>query len=191
MELKPEDWLRAHGDALFRYALVRTGRRDVAEDLVQDTLLAAWRGRGGFRAASGERTWLFGIMKHKIDDHFRSVARCAGVQPPPGDETALDEEGLQFDENGSWRTRPGAWGGDPLGQVEVEQFWQELHRCVEALPERLREGFILRELSELESRQICEVLEVSENNLYVMLHRARLRLRACLEHAWFGSVVDA
>lgn len=187
MDLKPEEWLDAHGDALYRYALVRTGQRDVAEDLVQETLLAAWRGREGFRAASGERTWLFGIMKHKIDDHFRRTARTGGVLPAPDEDTAVDEESLEFGEDGSWRTRPGAWGGDPLGQAEAEQFWRELNRCLERLPVRLREGFVLRELSGLESRQICEVLEISENNLYVLLHRARLRVRSCLERSWFGG----
>lgn len=187
MELNPQGWLGAHGDALFRYALVRTGRRDVAEDLIQETLLAAWRGRDGFRAAAGERTWLFGIMRHKIDDHFRRVARTGGVLPAPDEDTAVDEESIEFGEDGSWRMRPGAWGGDPLGQVEVDQFWQELNRCVGHLPERLREGFILRELSDLDNRQVCEILEISENNLYVSLHRARLHIRRCLEHGWFDG----
>lgn len=185
MELNPEEWLGAHGDPLFRYALGRTGKRDVAEDLVQETLLAAWRGRDGFRAAADERTWLFGIMKHKIDDYFRRLARSGGVHPAPDEDTALDEEDVEFGEDGSWRMRPGRWGSDPLAEMEVDEFWAALNRCVESLPERLRESFLLRELGTLDSAGICGVLGVSENNLYVLLHRARLRLRTCLERHWF------
>ncbi|HKK13753.1 MAG TPA: sigma-70 family RNA polymerase sigma factor, partial [Gammaproteobacteria bacterium] len=172
-------------DALFRFALIHTGRRDVAEDLVQETLLAAWRGRTGFRQSSGERTWLVGILKHKIQDHYRRDGRQADLASRLADGDDTDDVQRWFLEDGHWRARPARWGSDPLAQVELEAFWDMLSRCIDALPERLREGFIAREITALETAGICELLGVSENNLYVLLHRARLRIRDCVERHWF------
>lgn len=180
-ELEPDEWLERHGDALFRYALLCVGRRDAAEDLVQETLLAAWRGRDNFRGTAAERTWLIGILKHKVDDHFRR----AGREPTTVDVEAIEE--ALFDASGHWDTKPSQWADDPAAQLEAERFLEVLQRCLALLPENQRASFVLREMEDVDLDGICKVLAVSATNLYVLLHRARLRVRQCLETQWFNA----
>lgn len=182
--MDPEQWLAAHGDALFRYALMRTGKSELAEDLVQETLLAAWRGRSDFQGLSGERTWLVAILKHKIDDHFRLISRRpvdAVVAETPDDEDAF------FDDQGSWVIKPEHWRDEPSMQTEAVAFWRVVQQCLAQLPESQRESFILREIEGEETASLCKTLGVSATNLYVLLHRARLQMRQCLELNWFGG----
>jgi len=182
--LDPQCWLVTHGDTLFRYALVRTGRTEVAEDLVQETLLAAWRGRDNFHGLSGERTWLIAILKHKIDDHFRSKGRC------PEDTTVaetMEDEDAFFDESGSWAIKPEHWRDEPSAQCEAGAFWRAVEHCLGQLPENQRDSFILREIEGMETEALCKTLSLSATNVYVLLHRARLQVRRCLELNWFGG----
>ncbi len=178
------NWVDEHGDYLFRFALSRLRKHEVAEDLVQETFLAALRARDRFAGASSERTWLVGILKRKIVDHLRHK----GHELPVSDLTALDQrvEAL-FDERGNWRKKPGKWPSDPSAALEREEFWAVFTACLRKLPERLASVFTLRELEALDSRQVCKVLSITANNLWVMLHRARLGLWLCLEVNWFGS----
>lgn len=183
----PERWLDEHGDALFGFAYLRLRDRDAAEDLVQDTLLAAWRGRASFAAHSSERTWLVGILKHKLADHWRRAGREQRHAAPLGTE-ALDPELLDalFDDarRGHWRAPPSAWS-DPDAALEQRQFWQVFNACVAALPPAQAQAFSLCELDGLRGEEACKAMGVAATNLWVMLHRARLRLRACLEKNWF------
>lgn len=185
--LDPHCWLESHGDTLYRYALRRTSRADVAEDLVQETLLAAWRGREAFQGMSGERTWLMGILKHKIDDHFRSEHRQPVEDAPAGAEA--DGDGVEdafFDDSGHWRIKPQEWASEPIAMLEAEGFWRVLLECLAKLPERQRESFTLRDIDGLDMEQLCKLLSLSTTNIYVLLHRARLQMRRCLEVHWFG-----
>lgn len=183
--LKPEAWLEKHGDVLYRYALARTGRSDIAQDLVQETLLAAWQGQHKFHGEATERTWLVGICRHKIVDYFRQSARrdagLADWQPDDIEDTDF------FHSNGSWRHPPGAWDHEPLGTVEAEGFVKTLQHCIADLPAAQRECFELRELAETSTQDVSLTLGVSLNHLYVLLHRARLGLRRCLEQHWFNN----
>lgn len=182
-KLQPESWLEEHGDVLYRYALARTGRRDVAQDLVQETLLAAWQGQKNFHGDASERTWLVGICRHKIVDHFRQTARRdAGLTSWQPDSA---EEADFFNSNGSWRHPPGAWDHEPLGTVEAQGFLQVLQQCMAGLPTAQRECFELRELAETSTEDASHALGVSLSHLHVLLHRARLGLRRCLEKHWF------
>lgn len=183
--LQPEKWLDEHGNALYRYALSRTGRADAAQDLVQETLLAAWKGRDGFQGVSTERTWLLGICRHKTLDYLRQSMRIGATAVSADAEYATEHE--FFTQRGAWRHPPGAWVNDPLGEAEAEGFWTVLQDCVSALPESQRESFVLRTLSEVDASDASTVLGVSPNHLYVLLHRARLRLRRCLQEHWFGD----
>lgn len=183
-ELDAEGWLHHHGDALFRYALRHTGAQDSAEDLVQDTLLAAWYSREGFRGEAAERTWLMGIMKHKVADHVRRQMRTPAQSAGDGSED--DMESRLFRANGMWREPPGRWGGDPLDDAQCDAFMDTLAQCLDGIPDAQRESFLMRELGELDAKATSDLLGVSANNLYVLLHRARLRLRRCLERTWFG-----
>lgn len=178
----PAGWVDAHGDALFRYALIRVRDRSLAEDMVQEALLAAFQGRDSFSGRSSERTWLVGILKNKIADHFRRKAR-EGLR----DESFLRENlGGPFDETGHWSPGPAEWGGDPADLFRQADFLDQLRRCLSEIPEGQASAFTLREVDGVEPREICKILEVSETNLWVLLHRARMRLRACLEANWFG-----
>jgi RNA polymerase sigma-70 factor (ECF subfamily) len=180
----PANWVDQHGDYLFHFALARVRQRAAAEDLVQETFLGALGSKGRFVGGASERTWLVGILKRKIVDHLRRKGR----ERPATDQTADDSwaEGV-FDDRGHWKRRPGGWGSDPAAAFERQEFWTIFTRCLGKLPGRLADAFTLREVEGLDSHEVCKVLEVSANNLWVMLHRARLRLLRCLEDNWFGT----
>lgn len=179
----PATWLDEHGDALYRYALVRVRDGSVAEDLVQETLLAAIRGLDGYTRASTERTWLIGILRHKTLDHFRRVARDRDLWD---EDAPVDEPDSEFDERGRWRVPPAAWSA-PESALDQEQFWRVFDGCVEDLPEKLRTPFMLHELDGLDTGSLTETLRVTKNNLWVILSRARRHLRRCLQHHWFQA----
>ena len=182
----PEQWLDRHGDALYRYALLRLRDPELAEEIVQECLVSALASRASFAGRSAERTWLISILKRKLIDHLRRLRR----ERPSDDRDDLQStdqvEAAVFDEKGLWKTSPSAWGGDPRAHLEKREFWSVVRRCLQALPSSLAEAFLLREMDQVESREICEVLDLSPTNLWTRLHRARLSLRACLEVHWFG-----
>jgi RNA polymerase sigma-70 factor (ECF subfamily) len=181
-EPSPGSWVDQHGDFLYRYALLRVGRPEVAEDLVQETFLGALRGREQFRGDASERTWLVAILKYKLIDHLRRSRRERPLSSLGEDEW----ENELFDRTGHWKKSPRRWTipGVALEQAELQQ---ALSGCLSKLPARLAEAFSLSEMDELPSEEVCKVLAVSAGNLWVMLHRARLRLCACLEKSWFGN----
>lgn len=180
----PRSWVDEHGDALFRYALSRLGDRDTAEDLVQETFLAALEARKRFRGASAPRTWLTSVLRHKLVDHLRRAGRQQIVGDPEVFESGLEQA---FDARGRWVQRPGRWApAAPAGELERREFQSALQACTEGLTGRAGEAFALRVLCELSADDVCKVLEVKPTNLWVLLHRARSRLRTCLERTWFG-----
>ncbi len=176
--LDPSRWVDEHGDALFRFAILRVKDEDLAADLVQETFLSALKAREGFRGGSALRTWLIGILKHKIVDHYRKnrvdmVSSDANPNLEPGEhrhDAALGH----------------SWNEPPSRLVENREFWTVLQDCLGALPEAQRRAFSMREFDGLPGDEISKVLDVTPTNLWVMLHRARGRLRDCLEKNWFG-----
>ena len=185
----PTEWLDLYGDYLYRYAMFRLRNATVAEDLVQDTLLAALQSRDKYRGQSHEKTWLVGILKHKILDHFRRIERNREVS----DEPEGAEDYHPFDKTGEWtghwitEEAPRDWQVDASAILEQKEFWEVFNRCLSELPEKTAAAFTLREVDGLSSEEICDVLNLSRNNLWVMLHRARLKLRSSLEAHWFTS----
>ncbi len=179
----PATWVDEHGDYLFRYAMFRLRDQASAEDVLQETLLAAIKGHAGFRGASSERTWLVGILRHKILDRFREVSQMR----PLNDIGAFDA--FDFQENGRWQvdSAPVAWRAKPDELIEQEEFWDVFTHGLSSLSARTATAFILREIDCLETDEICEALNVSRENLWVMLHRARLSLRRFLQINWFGA----
>ncbi len=191
----PARWVDEHGDYLFRYAMLRVRNATLAEDLVQEALLAALQSATSFAGAASERTWLVGILKHKAVDHFRRSAREAPLDA--GAEESVEPRHL-FMQTGEWvghwvaaaepekaHLGPVEWRADPAELVERAEFWAVFTGCLEPLPPRLASAFTLREIDGLTSEEICEVLGVTANNLWVMLHRARAHLRHCIELNWF------
>jgi RNA polymerase sigma-70 factor, ECF subfamily len=179
------DWLAEHGDYLYRYALARLRDPHLAEDAVQETLLAALQG-SGFAGKASARTWLTGILKHKIIDHFRRQQRETPLETP--DELADDATGADdyFAEDGHWNEPPQSWG-DPGSLLQQDQFLQTLQECMDRLPKNLARIFLLREVEETDNEEICKELEISATNAWVMLYRARMGLRKCLEMNWLGG----
>ncbi len=181
-------WLDEHGDYLFKYAIVRLRDETAAEDVMQETFLAALKAYEKFEGRGSERTWLVGILKHKITDHFRRSAREA----PVGEDLDEGPEHAEFFERpdqwtGHWANEhaPTDWHATPAELIERTDFWRVFNDCLSPLPQRTASAFTLREVEGLKSEEICEILNISANNLWVMLHRARLHLRNCLEINWF------
>jgi RNA polymerase sigma-70 factor (ECF subfamily) len=180
----PQTWLDQHGDILYRFALLRVRNAATAEDLVQDTLLAALHGRKRFAGESSERTWLIAILKNKIMDHFRRSAREAPL--PESDDPDALIDALFKKSNDHWQRMPSAWM-DPDAALEQGRFWKAFQVCLQGLPPRQAEAFALTELDGLDTAELCKVLAISSSNAWVLLHRARLRLRECLAQRWFAT----
>lgn len=183
-------WLDQHGDYLFKYASFRLRDAAAAEDAVQETFLAALKAYERFEGRGSERTWLVGILKHKITDHFRRRAR----ETPMGqDENDGPEHAEFFTRTDGWdhhwnnEYAPVDWHATPAQLVEQGDFWKVFNECLSPLPARTATVFTLREVDGLSSEEICEMLGIRVNNLWVMLHRARLHLRNCLQMNWFGK----
>jgi len=174
---------------LLRYAGLQLRDGAAAEDAVQETLLAALASDSGFAGRSNLRTWLTGILKHKIVDAIRRQSReRPAAEPGAGEESgelADVFDGL-FDRRGHWEEAPDAWQ-QPEGALGQKQFLAALEACLRALPERTARAFMMREHLGLETAEICKELGVTATHCWVMLHRARMALRLCLEKNWFAK----
>jgi RNA polymerase sigma-70 factor (ECF subfamily) len=180
--------IEGHRSYLLRYATLQLRDAGAAEDAVQDTLIAALEGWDRFGQKSSVKTWLTGILKHKIIDHIRRQSReqplIAGDSNNEHDEA--DVVDALFLENGHWRQPPSDWG-DPDKALENKAFMAVFEECAKNMPAKTARAFMMRELMELSTEDICKELEVSTTNCWVILHRARLNLRECLEMKWFGK----
>ncbi len=180
----PATWVDAHGDRLFRYALSRIRDERAAEDLVQDALVAAFKSKDKFLGNSSELTWMIGILRNKIFEHLRRQSREVPL------ETVEDEDresGL-FDGTGHWKAAvaPADWGGEPHRRAESAEFSAALKNCLGALTPNVARAFVLREMEGVEHRECAEAMGVPPGRLAVLLYRARMRLRRCLERNHFA-----
>ena len=179
--INPEIWVDAYGKSLFKYALSRLRDADLAEEKIQETFLAALQSRHRFQGRSTEKVWLISILKRKIFDHFREKNRHGhfrGVFPM---------EGITYDAPDCQKMKAIRLNSgflDPLTVCEQKEFFKQVRRALSDLPERLATVFSLRDVKELSSDEICELMNISVCNLYVMLHRARRRLRRILKFEW-------
>lgn len=182
-------------DQMFRFARLQLRDAHLAEDAVQEAIIAALQAKHRFHGLSSLRTWVFSILKNKIANQLR--------QSPPwirlsemmdlADEGSRDDQVLLerlFNENHHWQPvhRPARWH-DPNSQLEDNDFWRVFEACLSNLPEAQSRVFMMREFVELETHEICVATGATLTNLNVMLHRARLRLRNCLESNWFEQEV--
>ncbi len=171
---------------LLRYALLQLRNPAQAEDAVQETLLAALEGRERFSGRSSLRTWLTGILKHKIIDHLRRSGREQPLVSADDDRSEADAVDALFVEDGHWREFPAQWGS-PAKAFENSRFWSAFELCLQRLPARTAKVFTMREVMEMTTDEICQELDITTTNCWVMLHRARLMLRECLEMTWFDG----
>jgi RNA polymerase sigma-70 factor (ECF subfamily) len=182
LEIDPESWLDRHGDALYAYARQRVRDEHLAEELVQETLVTAIDRLESFRRASSVRTWLIGILRHKLLQHFREAGReRRQIVDELGPEVVDD----QFERSGYWKAGPKKWLIQPQGGPEREEFQRAFRECLAKLPARTRDAFLLSEHHQLNGEKLSKILGISATNVYVMLHRARSALRSCLERNWF------
>lgn len=177
------DWVETHADYLFNFAIGQVRDRSVAEDLVQETFLAAVKGRDRFSGQSAERTWLVGILRHKIYDHLRKTCRERAVRHDP--TPANDPE--SWEDSILWMHDVAAESQLPSRRIELAEFRENLELALGNLPPRIAQVFQLYEIEERPNHEVCAQMNISESNLWVMLHRARKQLREQLRGWWSGE----
>jgi len=171
--------------ALLKLARLQLRNDAWAEDVVSETMLAALEGAGRFGGQSQLKTWVVGILKHKIVDQFRKAGReiSADALQEAGDAETFDD---LFAPDGHFRARPLPSWGDPEAALDRTQFLETMQACVDKLPTALGRIFVMREWLDYETDELCKELGITATNVFVMLYRARMRLRECLESNWFG-----
>jgi RNA polymerase sigma-70 factor (TIGR02943 family) len=174
-----EEWVEAYSDLLYRYALTYLNDEEAAKDGVQETFLAAWRNMEGYRGAASVKNWLFVILKRKLIDHIRKKS-----SRPTTEEEGFDDH--FFDEEDHWRQGqyPKQWSVDFSNAVETKEFYQVFHSCGKKLKAIQHSVFIMRYVDGLKSEEICKELGITPSNYWVLIHRAKVGLRACLERNW-------
>lgn len=182
----PEFWVDKYADYLYRYALTRLREKRLAEDMVQETFLAALKSKNSFAGQSSEKTWLTGILKNKIMDHFRKAHREVPIEDVINFQSVDDDFETGGNNSGQWKInkRPADWMIDSSDPAEINEFWKFLELCLSRIPKQCADIFVLREIEGLENKEICNEIDVNPTNLRVMLHRARKQLRRCLEANW-------
>ena len=168
---------------LLRFAQAQLRNVAWAEDAVSEAVLAALAKPQAFAGQSQLKTWLVGILKHKLVDQIRRHSREVSATTADDDE---DIDGLLFEGTGHWRSAPAEWG-DPEAACGRREFFEVLELCVDKLPGVQGRVFMMREWLEMDSLEICKELAITPTNLWVLLHRARLRLQTCLQERWFGN----
>lgn len=173
---------------MLKFATLQLRDEGLAEDAVQEALIGALKNAASFNRRAALKTWVFAILKNKLADQLRKNSRMVEASRLLHDDE--DEENLDmlFNGKGFWQAdeRPAAWS-EPMASVQDDHFWRVFEVCLNGLPENQARLFMMREFIELESNEICDTLNISTSNLHVMLYRARLRLRECLENRWFNE----
>ena len=176
-----KQWVHEHGDAMYRYALSMVRDRTKAEDMVQEAFLAAIKSASGFGGRSNPRTWLVGILRHKILDSFRREA----LEAKYAAEGDFDDD--LFDPQGRWINPPAPVPDDPHETLSNREFVETLNACLDRLDAAKRAVIMLRAFEGLSAKEVCKELEITPTNLWVLVHRARGLLRRCLEQNWYGE----
>ncbi len=176
----PGKWVENYADALYAYTMARVNDMQQAEDIVQNTFLSAWKARDTYKGQASEKNWLYAILKNKIVDHYRTQSSSRIT-------LATGEEEIYF-EDGHWSeaTAPKDWGVN-LGQpVETKEFYSILDKCRQKLKDIQQSVFVMKYMEDISSEEICKQLNISPSNYWVLIHRAKLHLRKCLEKNWIG-----
>jgi RNA polymerase sigma-70 factor (TIGR02943 family) len=179
------DWVRQYADEMYSWALYKTSVQEIAQDLVQDTFMAAVEGYRRFEGKSNPKTWLFAILNNKIKDHYRRNLRRAITSSQDG-TSILDQ---LFDQYGGWKEerKPQKWSESQVDLLDDQEFRQVFQHCIKKLPEIWNNVIQYKYLEEKDGKIICQELQISSSNYWQILHRAKLQLRECLEKAWFNK----
>ena len=180
-QLDPETWVAAYGDYLYRYALLRLRDHATAQDVVQEALMAGVKGLDRFDGRVDVKYWLRGILKNKIVDHIRKSSRMQPVEDI-GDYELPDSIKMKW--FGIPTSRPEPWAFDIHQAFDQKEFWAIFEKCVQGIPGVSQKAFVLKEIEGQSTEDICKLLDVTPNNVWVMVHRARGALKNCLESNW-------
>ena len=181
--LNPKKWIQLYADYLYNYALIRVNNQDLAKDLVQETFFSGLKGKDNFKGLASERTWLVSILKRKIIDHYRKINSIKGKK----------EVRVNFyndgENKGNWLEErvPVSWQNEAEKNIENQELKNALDGCIDNLPEKYRMVFLLKSVQNYETEEICNELDITASNLWVIIHRARQQLRRCLEDNWFKN----
>ena len=191
--LEPTQWLQRYGDYLYSIALLKVSHAEQAEDLVQEALLSAYKGREGFKGGSTEKTWLTSILNNKIIDFYRKKGSQKNSATYLQETEAVFTE--QFFESGEgdiphWlnHTAPSNWGVGADQKINQQEFYKILQACIQKMPSKLSSVFIAKFMDETETDIICKEFELSSSNYWVIIHRAKVLMRSCLEKNWFKQL---
>jgi len=179
--LNPNKWIDNYADYLFNYTITRIDNAELAKDIVQETFFSGLKAMKNYRGDASERTWLVSILKRKIIDQYRKMNSKKGKAEV---RVNFYEEG---DKKGSWLENcvPQTWDNEAETDIETKELGVAINKCVEALPEKYRTVFKMKTIRNFDTDEICNELDISSSNLWVIIHRARLQLRKCMEESWF------
>jgi RNA polymerase sigma-70 factor (ECF subfamily) len=173
---------------MLRFATLQLSNSHLAEDAVQEALVGALKNAGSFAGRAALKTWVFAILKNKIADTLRHKQRTVNASSLVREDEENEDCSELFDQRGHWQRdeRPATWG-NPQESLHQGQFWKVFEVCLEGLPGAQARVFMMKEFVELDTQEICATVGITVTNLNVLLHRARLRLRECLENRWFDQ----
>lgn len=181
--LNPTKWIDNYSDYLFRYTIIRINNHEVSKDLVQETFFSGLKSAKNFEGKATERTWLISILKRKIIDHYRKINSKKGQA----------EVRMNFyndgENEGDWieERAPQSWGNEVEKKIENKELQHQIDLCVDKLPQKYAMVFRMKTIQEIDTQVICKELSISSSNLWVIIHRARMQLRKCLEDNWFNN----
>lgn len=179
--LDPNKWILLYADYLFNYTIRRIDDEELAKDIVQETFFSALNAMKNYRSEASERTWLVSILKRKIIDQYRKMNSKKGKAEI---RVNFYEEGGK---KGKWLEEcvPQSWGNEAEIEFETQELGVALNKCLEALPDKYKAVFKMKTIDNIETEEICNELNITPSNLWVIIHRARLQLRKCMEESWF------
>lgn len=191
-KLNPGRWVTEYGDYLYNFAYARMNNSQSAEDLVQDTFVSAIKSKAGFKGNSTEKTWLTSILKNKIIDFYRKKSNQNEIvlgRNAEEENSVNDFFEMEGSKKGTWTSegRPDFWSKDLSTPVENKEFYEILKGCLGNLPDQWESVFTLKNMEDLSAKEICKELDISSSNYWVIIHRAKLQLRKCMETNWVNS----
>ncbi len=187
-QLNPGSWVTTYADYLYSLAFIKVQNRETAEDLVQETFLSAFKAKDAFSGGSSEKTWLTAILKNKIIDHYRKKDVLKEVSSYLSD-TESNFDGHFFDAaDGHWLEGAGplAWKELADAKVNRTEFNKIVQYCIQKMPTKLVPVFVAKFLDEAEPGSICKEFNITTSNYWVIIHRAKVLIRGCLEKNWFS-----
>ncbi|EGV44210.1 sigma-70 family RNA polymerase sigma factor [Bizionia argentinensis JUB59] len=179
--INPDHWIDRYSDYLFNFTVSRVSDREIAKDLVQDTFFAALKSMKNFKGEASERTWLTAILKRKIIDHYRKTNSIKGQAEVRMSYNSGEEEGDWLEERVA----------DPFDKtaedsLENDELGDAIYGCLEKLPEKQATVFKMKTIEGLDTETICNELNITASNLWVIVHRARTAMAECMEKTWFN-----